>query len=88
MTKNGAKENKEQDERRKRDTVRDSSLLSRWSNYADQITEKRKFGALGEDVNRGRQRGQRGRLESRWRSGSKRHKCDRRRLTEGGQVAD
>lgn len=64
MTKNGGnknrgKENKEQDERRKRDTVRDSSLLSRWINYADQITERRKLGALGEDVNGGRPRGQR-----------------------------
>lgn len=42
VTKNG-EENKEQDERRKRDTVRHSSLLSRWINYADQITESRKL---------------------------------------------
>lgn len=68
MTKSGEEENKEQDERRKRDTVRDGSLLSRWINYADQITEKKEVGALGEDVNRERQRGQR-ENESRWRSG-------------------
>lgn len=43
VSKNGEKENKEQNERRKRDTIRDSSLLSRWINYADQITEKRKL---------------------------------------------
>lgn len=34
MTKNREKENKEQDEWSKRDTVGDSSLLSRWINYA------------------------------------------------------
>lgn len=43
MTKNEGKENKEQDERRKRDTVRDSVLPSRWINYAGQITERRKL---------------------------------------------
>lgn len=43
MTKNGKKENNKQDERRKRDTVGDSSLPSRWINYADQITERRKL---------------------------------------------
>lgn len=43
MTKNRGKENKEQEEWRKRDTVRDSSLLSRWINYADQITERGKL---------------------------------------------
>lgn len=57
MTKYGEEENKEQDERRKRVTVRDSSLLSRWINYADEITEKKEVGALREDVNRERQRG-------------------------------
>lgn len=44
MTKNRGKRNKEQDERRAGDTVRAGSLLSRWINYADQITERRKLG--------------------------------------------
>lgn len=43
MTKNEGKENEEQDYRSKRVTVGDSSLLSRWINYADQITGKRKL---------------------------------------------
>jgi len=69
VTKNEWKESKEQDWRRKRDSGRDGSVPSRWSNYADHITERREFGALG-DVNRARRRGWR-KNESRWRSGRK-----------------
>lgn len=43
MSKNGERESKGQNERRNRDTIRDSSLLSRWINYADQITETSKL---------------------------------------------
>lgn len=42
----------------KEGTVRDSSLRSRWINYADRITGKKEVGALGKSVNRERQRGQ------------------------------
>lgn len=54
-----------------REIQSDTSLLSRWINYADQITYgEQEVGASGEDVNRERHRGQ-GKNKSRWRSGSK-----------------